>query len=414
VIRMPRNHDRQSGFFPAFSWTGLFILTALVLGGATYTGLASDSIMMILALPLIWRLVMTFPQGAPWHVTLMITVIAALFAWQLFPVFSGGGILFPNTLDAGRTLYALLFFLSPLSVFWSALRMDAEEREGLVSWFLAGVGLNFFMAFIQFASANFAAAIQPFAWVMHAGFFANENHLATLFVMAVPAIIAAFRKTPWPLLSLPVILLMVFFEFVVGSRAGVVLILAAAILSFTFVYMRSWIALIVASLVMAAGAWIFWLYLPSDWMREFSVQTDVMSRAAFAKNTLAAIREYWPWGSGFDTFTLVYPGYEKASGIFQAYINHAHDDWLELVLEGGLAAIILLVAFLINILAAAMRGNLSNMQKAAFLAIIFPLLHSLADYPLRTMAISTSLAMFLAMLVAKPEEPLSNLVYGRS
>ena len=407
-MRSRARHHRHDGFSISFSWPGFLVFAALVLGGGTRTGLTSDFLVQILALPVIWRFIMTFPRRDQWPAAIMIAAIFALFAWQLWPVITGQGLSFPNTLDAGRTLHAMLIVLVPIALFWVVMGMEQRKREQLVSWFLAGVALNFLFAFIQFASGRSTSMFQPFSWAMKAGFFANENHLATLFVMAVPALVAAFRITPWPLLSLPVIAVLIFFELIVGSHAGVGLMIATAAMSYAFVYARSWLALMATSLAMAIVGWLAWPYLNQILLRDLSLGGNALSRATFARNTLAAIRDHWPWGSGMDTFTLVYPRYEKATGIVEQYANHAHDDWLEVALEGGLPAVVLLAAFLLLVLVAVMRRNLFNMQRAAFLAVVMPLLHSLVDYPLRTLAISCSFALFLAILMPRPESRASH------
>ncbi|MER8848745.1 MULTISPECIES: O-antigen ligase family protein [Mesorhizobium] len=78
--------------------------------------------------------------------------------------------------------------------------------------------------------------------------------------------------------------------------------------------------------------------------------------------------------------------------IFKSYVNHAHNDYLELALEGGLPVILLMVAYavLLSASSAVIRGE--PLQKAAFLSLAFLLVHSLVDYPLRTAALAMTFA----------------------
>ena len=383
---------------------GLFLLAALVLGGGTYPALLSDFILQILALPLIWRLVMDFPGRASWPVRVLLLLVLALYMFQLWPVMDDKGVRFPHTLDAGRTLGMFLLFLIPVAVFHAVLNMDASRQRRLAVWFLAAVALNFAYSFLQFASPVFANLLQPFSWSMKAGFFANENHLAALFAITVPMLIAVFRQTAWPMLALPVIMLIIFYEFVVGSRAGIIIIFMSAVYSYILVYFRSWTGFALAIAMTLAAGWYIYTHAPVDmWTKDFSLHAGHLTRGIFARNTLDAILDHWPWGSGMGSFTLVYPPYGARTGIFTNYVNHAHNDWLELILEGGAPMIGVLAAALILLGVAIFRPGTSDIQRAAFLVILFLMLHSLADYPLRPLALSSVFALCAAIILTRPQ-----------
>ena len=53
-------------------------------------------------------------------------------------------------------------------------------------------------------------------------------------------------------------------------------------------------------------------------------------------------------GSGFGTFVPILQAYERPADILVFFINHAHNDWLELTLEGGILAVLLLAAWLLG------------------------------------------------------------------
>ena len=62
------------------------------------------------------------------------------------------------------------------------------------------------------------------------------------------------------------------------------------------------------------------------------------ARIPFAHNTITAAKAYMPFGSGVGTFVSVYPGFEPAhDAISNVYANHAHNDLLEVWLEGGVS-----------------------------------------------------------------------------
>ena len=93
-----------------------------------------------------------------------------------------------------------------------------------------------------------------------------------------------------------------------------------------------------------------------------------------------------------------YPSYKRTEMIFHNYINHAHNDYLELLFEGGLPAGPLLLAFVWLLASRIVETLGSQRHMAAALALVFVLVHSLVDYPLRTLAIAFSFAMLIGML----------------
>jgi O-antigen ligase len=98
-----------------------------------------------------------------------------------------------------------------------------------------------------------------------------------------------------------------------------------------------------------------------------------------------------PFGSGFGTFDPVYRIHEPYDRLDQQYLNHAHNDLVELALTAGVPGLVLVGAFLVWF---ARRCWILNRESrptpalapalagAAVLGIL--LLASLADYPLRT------------------------------
>ena len=124
------------------------------------------------------------------------------------------------------------------------------------------------------------------------------------------------------------------------------------------------------------------------------------SRLATFNNAISAISGNWLFGTGLGSFPLVYPGYEPLSELSATFANHVHNDYLELVLEGGLAAILLILVFIVLVCLNFFNTTLSQ---AAGLAVASVLVHSLVDYPLRTMAVATIFATISAMLFSRAE-----------
>ena len=120
-----------------------------------------------------------------------------------------------------------------------------------------------------------------------------------------------------------------------------------------------------------------------------------------------------PFGSGAGTFVRVYPTFEPARDtIANVYANHAHNDLLEVCLEGGIVTVLLLVTFLIWFglrSANVWRRSPTDVRtidvllmRAATIVIPLIIAHSFFDYPLRTGAMMAVFAFSCALLV----EPL--------
>ena len=118
--------------------------------------------------------------------------------------------------------------------------------------------------------------------------------------------------------------------------------------------------------------------------------------------------QYFPIGSGFGTFVEVYQAGEPDSLVGPRYLNHAHNDWLEVALTGGLPALLLLAAALIVYLRFAIRTlRLSyrdaadtDLARAGAAAMLVLALFSIGDYPLRVPSIAAFFmlnAVFLAL-----------------
>src|SRR3546814_9365868 len=56
------------------------------------------------------------------------------------------------------------------------------------------------------------------------------------------------------------------------------------------------------------------------------------------------IQTYWMLGSGFGSFPGVYKIYEPDALLRPSYLNHAHNDWAELLITGGVPFALIILA----------------------------------------------------------------------
>jgi O-antigen ligase len=135
-------------------------------------------------------------------------------------------------------------------------------------------------------------------------------------------------------------------------------------------------------------------------------------RLRYSLNTLEAARAYLPFGSGLGTFRDVYPPFEATPGRY--IVNHAHNDYAELLLEGGIPALLLAGGLLFawgrqGLILWRQRGRDDEyggreglLVRTAWLAGSLTLLHSAVDFPLRTTAGMTEFAVLAAIAFAEP------------
>jgi hypothetical protein len=146
-------------------------------------------------------------------------------------------------------------------------------------------------------------------------------------------------------------------------------------------------------------------------MQRMEYQGIEDQRWPLAQVTARAAIANMPFGSGFGTFVPVFERFAPRTLLVDQnrYVNHAHDDWLELWLTGGAPAILLAVGFFAWLGVSTFRIWRSDqpeksvldlaLARAAPIVIMLLLLHSAMDYPLRIPAISVLFAMACAYLV---------------
>ncbi|PAX09216.1 O-antigen ligase family protein [Sphingomonas lenta] len=331
----------------------------------------------------------------------------------------------PLHLSPDRGWNALLALLPPAAAAIGLGCLSREERARLVTPVLLVVGASAVLGVAQLSGAA-PGLFQPYATnapTAAAGFFANRNHGALLLVLGLP-LIALWalgqggrsrpgRQRAWLGLGLGVLLVLAIPA--TGSRSGFVLGGLALVMALAVVARRAagglarlprrtrtltlagaaagTAALLVVALTFGQAASVqrFFLLNASD---------DLRSRVL---PTLWAMTErFFPAGIGFGAFDPVYRRFQPFELLSFTYLNQAHNDVLQLVIEVGAAGAALLAAVLVWWAwrtAALWRAPASApfvlMGRVASGLLLLIFLASLADYPLRT-----PLMMVLATVVA--------------
>jgi O-antigen ligase len=111
--------------------------------------------------------------------------------------------------------------------------------------------------------------------------------------------------------------------------------------------------------------------------------------------------KYFPFGSGIGSFIEVFQIDEPYELLKPTYLNHAHNDWLEVYMTAGLPGLLLMAIAIYAILRAAWvlfrteRGEGRDVPFARLGAVMITIfaLGSIGDYPLRTPSLACVFAI---------------------
>lgn len=429
----------------------LYLLLCLLLGGSTQGIWANLALQLTAVAILAWAALTREPAAASSSARslwILVPLGLALVLLQLVPmppalwtslpgrvvVVEGFRLLGidpgwrPLSLAPYATLATVQALLPPIAMLAAMLRLGAYSDNRLAGALLLGALASILLGMLQVAAGGDWYLYRFVNINVATGFFANSNHMSALLMVAVP-FVAAIAADQWRLArkaNARAVILAVAAGCIVLLGVGIVLggseavfllsvpvTLASALMAFSLSRLARRRGMVVVAVLVAVILAAASVFLARDGLDE-SRATSVSSRVVIWENSLEAAADHFPLGSGVGTFPAVYPIYEDPKLVDRAFVNHAHNDYLELALETGLPGMLLIAAFLLwwaRRAVAAWRSSLASFHmKAASIASAALLLHSLVDFPLRNAALSSVFAMCLALLAvprrqAGAEEP---------
>lgn len=344
---------------------------------------------------------------------------------------SGGALAWrPISLFPAMTESAWLALLPPLAVFLIAVGLPSKNLRYLVLIFLAIALFEALLGLIQYGEgpSSIFRLGNPHYADSATGTYVSRNHLGGLLVMALPVALAllivnagraaegsahashgrhrnrrereglrhriaefgAWRMNLSVLYGGIVIAILLGLIFT-RSRMSIALAMLGLLLcmfAFSRRVGRENIYGMLGTLTTVAVALAMVVGLAPVWDR-FALQDPTTDdRWDMFANTFEAIGQFLPLGSGFGTFADVYPRFQTPEVI--GYINRAHNDYLEWIMEGGLVSAALVVGFgwfyLRRWTEVWYRGTWSAfrfIQVAAGISILLLALHGLVDFNFR-------------------------------
>jgi O-antigen ligase len=154
------------------------------------------------------------------------------------------------------------------------------------------------------------------------------------------------------------------------------------------------------AVVLAAGV----VLLDSEMLERFRAE-DIAAdtRGAALPSLLVTARAFFPAGAGFGAFDSVYRQFEPDALLSTIYLNQAHNEPLQLAIEGGLPALVLLLVFVAWWARTAWRlgrSRLGGLPRAATVVTALLMVSSLVDYPLRTPLLAALFVVCCAVMAA--------------
>jgi O-antigen ligase len=455
---------RLTHAFPAIFYltSGVFGLS-IVFGGGTHSGFLGDAVLQLMSLPLLWMAIVKLLESRElsrlrWILLFVAAVVLLPLAqlvplppsiWMLLPgrgvventyeLLGGSRPAFSLTLSPTATWLSMLGLVPSVAIFLGILTLSYEERR-LLSLVLIAMGVvSVFLGLLQLAGgANSVLRFYAITNTTEAvGFFANRNHFAALLCTAMlfafcwlaEASIAVSQQRRWTTAdsrsviyfagSVVSFIALLAGQLMARSRAGLILSVVALFAGFAsgmgdrqMHINRRWPKFLFAAV--ATTVIFFSQFALLRILDRFGPDIVSDSRIAIVRNTISAARAYMPFGSGLGTFVPVYQLFEKPADVGVSYVNHAHNDFLELWLEAGIPGLLLLMFFTVWLVRQTIvvwrKGEASgarridcNLMKSAAVVLVLLLLHSLVDYPLRTAAMMAVVAVASGLLVPPTE-----------
>jgi O-Antigen ligase len=328
------------------------------------------------------------------------------------------------TPDASRN--ALYAAVVPFTVLILGIQLSFEERSRLLPMVLILCGVSALLGLLQtlgdpqgplyfYDVTNNGSAV---------GLFANRNHQALLLAMMLPMLpmLALLARGSGAgahvrrLIALASGLALLPLILITGSRAGLI-VAGVALLAIPLILGRvrrsaseasvtksgrinalpfAW----QAGLVLAGSCLIvltLWLGRDVAWDRMLASESAGEDRFKILPTLISMILAYAPAGTGMGSFMQIYQVHEPDALLAPTYMNHAHNDWLEILLDGGAAAALLLAIAIIGFFiqskrAFSVRAASSAPVQFARLGLVMMLLSALAsvsDYPLRVPSLAS-------------------------
>ena len=323
----------------------------------------------------------------------------------------------PLSLTPANGWHALFALFTPLAILLFGVQLGRDDQYRILSVVIGLSAISGLFGLLQVIGSPQGSLY--FYKVTNngnaVGLFANRNHAALLLglmfpMLAIFASVDSADKDIGPrrqLIAVTIAVILVPLILITGSRTGLLTALiglAGAALLYGQptpsrpercgkAHLRISIGPILAGLAVVAVCFLTLYFSRAQAIdRLFSLSAVDDGRGDFWPVALDMIAAYFPWGSGSGSFIEAYQIVEPMRLLDSTYLNHAHNDWLEIAVTFGLPGMLglaLAVLFYLRrtfVLWCRMDGKRRSVAhgRMATVAIAMIAVASVTDYPLRT------------------------------
>jgi hypothetical protein len=335
----------------------------------------------------------------------------------------------PLSMAPARTFTALLSMVFPVLLMLQVSRLTIRSRRWLCATIAAGGALSIVLGLLQVSHTGGAT------WSLYAffsaealvGFQADRNHEADILhisllafcAMVAPRLMDGRRHlSSWIAVSGATVFFLIG-VLMTASRAGIALsgLTLALLLAMLWPALRKklpsapWV--LATSLVLgAAGFGLLQVDSVRRVMLRFWFTDD--GRVDLWTDATYVVQQVWPFGAGIGTIAPLLAAAERLDALAPWFPNRVHNDWFEWVIEAGAPgiAVLGLVVLILAVLAyrafrtSAAPENAHARRSQTIFAVgtlLIVALHSIVEYPLRSMSIAilASLAAGFLMMPAR-------------
>lgn len=326
-----------------------------------------------------------------------------------------------------KTLHAFIALVPLVAIFLATTSLSSKKQLQLAYVFLGIASVQAIIGLIQYSNPTATWLFFEFTNQGNAqGTYLNRDHFSALMHISLPMAIGLLacnigRKekeardvnTRSLLLNKVLIFSVVVMLILLGgifsrSRAGVFLIIVAIILSLTLfakhIGGRRSTGLAATIGALGLGSAISIGLIPV--LNRFIVKNPMEDlRWTLFADAVAGIKAFFPFGSGPSTFQDVYRTLQPVERL--RFLNHVHNDYLELIFEMGAIGILILILLLVLYIWgwANMKnyswGNYRFIKVAAGISLLLISLHSLVDFNMHTPANAVFIAFLTGLFLSK-------------
>lgn len=309
---------------------------------------------------------------------------------------------FATRIFAARLFFYVLFYAAALAL------IDSQRRIELAATVLAVAGgvIAFGGILQKLASPDAIYGINRPENAIPFGPFINQHHFASLMVMLSGPVLAAIAgrsvsRQAKLLLGISAVM-MAAAVLLTGSRGGVTSYLAMMVVVALFYLLnerkqgsRKPVLMVSAGAVclLLIAAIVLMLGGAESLFRAIGFQNtsdDISSGRLYFWSIAWKIFTHHPvLGAGMDAFGAAFTAFDMRNGMFR--VEQAHNDYLQILADGGIAGLAILVCFIVFLLRGSLRRiressgtSIADVRIGAFAACIGIMVHSFVDFPLRT------------------------------